>query len=359
MRMPKRLRDPNLAANAVRDDGLRWHDALTAPCVLEGFPFRTRGGELYRLPKAIVPGLPPLLQHVAAQPAGAGLRVAARGDRLAIRVQLSRNETSRNCTYAATHGFDAYVDGPLGWTFVGNLSVEKPCQRWSAEVRIPARLAGELGRGPRQWLLHLPLQNPVAGLEIGLEGAPAKPRPRRLKNPLVCYGSSITQGFCASRPGLAWTNLVARELDAELIPLGFGGSARGEPEVAEAIASLDAACLVVDYDHNAPNPEHLAATHLPFLGIIRAARPRLPIVIASSPNFHGERDWWGRRRAIIRASAKAIGGPVRFVDGERYFSAAGWADATIDRCHPNDLGFRRMADLLLPAIRAAMRAAGS
>lgn len=355
--MRQRLRDPNLVAAAVRQDGLAWHDALSAPFVLEGFPFRQPGGPLFRLPQGIVGGLLPLLVHVAAQPAGAGLRVAATGDRLAVRVQLSRNETSRNCTYAATHGIDAYIDGPLGWTFVGNLSVEKPCKRWTAEVRVPARLAEALGNAPRQWLLHLPLQNPVEALRIGLEGAPQAPRARRLAKPLVCYGSSITQGFCASRPGLAWTNLVARELDAALVPLGFGGSARGEPEVATAIAGLEASCLVIDYDHNAPNAEHLQRTHLPFLRIIRKAQPRLPIVLASSPNFHGDARWWGERRAVIKATAVAIGGPCRFVDGSRYHDAAGWADTTIDRCHPNDLGFRQMADLLLPAIRTAMRAA--
>jgi len=354
--MSSRLRDPNLIAAAVGRDGLIWHDALQPPFLLEGFPFRVGSGPLLRLPQDIVGGLPPLLVHVAAQPAGAGLRVAATGDRLAVRVQLGRNETSRNCTTASTHGIDAYVDGPLGWTFVGNLSVEKPSRRWNAEVRIPGRLAQDLADGPRQWLLHLPLQNPVVGLRIGLEGSPIAPRRRRLARALVCYGSSITQGFCASRPGLSWTNLVARTLDAELIPLGFGGSARGEPAVAKAIAGLDAACLVVDYDHNAPDAAHLERTHLPFLRIIRRRQPRLPIVIASSPNFHGDDRYWGERRAVIRASAKAIGGPCRFVDGAGFHDVDSWADTTIDRCHPNDLGFRQMADHLLPAIQAAIRA---
>jgi len=355
--MSPRLRDPNLVAAAVGQDGLEWHDALLPPFLLEGFPFRRGSGPLFRLPQDIVTVLPPLLVHVAAQPAGAGLRFAAAGNRLAGRVQLGRNETSRNCTTAATHGIDAYIDGPLGWTFVGNLSPETPRRRWSAEVRLPQPLAQALGAAPRQWLLHLPLQNPVTGLRIGLEGPPQTPRRRRLAKPLVCYGSSITQGFCASRPGLSWSNLVARALDAELIPLGFGGSARGEPAVAKAIGGLDASCLVVDYDHNAPDAEHLRRTHLPFLRIIRKQQPRMPIVIASSPNFHGDARYWGERRAVIRASARALGGPCRFVDGATFHAVDSWADTTIDRCHPNDLGFREMADRLLPAIQAVMRAA--
>lgn len=354
--MSKRLRDPNLLAAKTSTDGLTWHDALQAPCVLEGFPFRAANGPLFRLPQHIVPGLLPLLVHVAAQPAGAGLRFAATGDRLAVKVELSRNETSRNCTYNATHGIDAYVDGPLGWTFVGNLAVEKPSTKWTAELRLPGTLAKALGDATREWLLHLPLQNPVSGLKLGLEGAPQSPRARNIAKPLVCYGSSITQGFCASRPGLAWTNVVARALDVELVPLGFGGSARGEAEVAAAIATIDASCVVIDYDHNAPDAAHLEHTHLPFLKIIRKARPRLPMVIATSPNFHGDAKYWGARRAVIRASFKAIGGPTRFVDGATYHAAESWAETTIDRCHPNDLGFRQMADHILPAIRSAMRA---
>ena len=355
--MSRRLRDHNLVAAGIGRDGLAWHDALLPPFLLEGFPFREGSGPLFRLPQGIVDGLPRLLVHVAAQPAGAGLRFAATGNRLAVRAQLGRNETSRNGTYAATHGIDAYVDGPLGWNFVGNLSAEKPSRRWSAEVRLSVPLAQALGDAPRQWLLHLPLQNPVTGLRIGLEGPPLTPRRRRLAKPLVCYGSSITQGFCASRPGLTWTNLVARALDAELIPLGFGGSALGEPAVAKAMAGLDASCLVVDYDHNAPDTAHLRQTHLPFLRIIRTQQPHLPIVIASSPNFHGDARYWGERRAVIRASAKALGGPCRVVDGASYHDVDSWADTTIDRCHPNDLGFRQMADRILPAVHAAIRAA--
>ena len=349
------LRDPNLVAAPVAADGLTWHDALVAPCVLEGFPFRKRGGPLYRLPKRGLKTLPPLLLHVAAQPAGAGLRFAAGGDRLGVRVTLGRNETSRNCTYASTHGIDAYVEGPLGWTFVGNLCCEQPSQEWVAELRVHGALARQLGDGPRQWLLHLPLQNPLVALQVGVGGAVQRPRARRLAKPLVCYGSSITQGFAASRPGLTWTNIVARELDAELIPLGFGGSAKGEPAVAAAIAGLDAACIVIDYDHNAPSCAHLAATLPPLVARIRAAQPQVPLVLASSPNFHADPAWWGPRRAVIRAAARQAGGPVAFVDGARYHDDTLWREATIDLCHPNDLGFRLMAEHLLPVIRRTMR----
>jgi hypothetical protein len=355
--MPRTLRDPNLLAAPVVTNGLTWHSALASPFVLEGFPFRRRGGPLFRLPQRGLAQLPPLLVHVAAQPAGAGLRFAASGDRLAVRVTLGRNETSRHCTLAATHGIDAYVEGPLGWTFVGNLCVEQPSQEWLAELRVPAALARRLGDHPRQWLLHLPLQNPVVALQIGVVGTVQRPRARRMGKPLVCYGSSITQGFAASRPGLTWTNIVARALDAELIPLGFGGSAKGEPAVADAIARLDAACVVIDYDHNAPSREHLAATLPPFLARIRQAHPLVPLVLASSPNFHADPQWWGARRAVIRAAARAVGGPVTFVDGERYHGDDLWREATIDLCHPNDLGFRLMADQFLPAIRRCLRQA--
>jgi hypothetical protein len=151
--------------------------------------------------------------------------------------------------------------------------------------------------------------------------------------------------------------MVCRALDAEQVNLGFSGSARGEPEMAELVASLRGlAAFVLDYDHNSPTPEHLVATHEPFFRTVRAAHPGLPVLVLSRP------DLWpdspadvSARRDIVRATvrrARARGDRrVAFLDGARLFGRANRDDCTVDRCHPNDLGFRRMADAVLAGLR--------
>ena len=96
------------------------------------------------------------------------------------------------------------------------------------------------------------------------------PTPYTLERPMVFYGSSITEGGCATRPANAYTALLSRWLDADYINLGFSGSAKGEMEIANYIAGLDMSVFILDYDHNAPTIEHLAETHEPFFKMIRS-----------------------------------------------------------------------------------------
>ena len=159
------------------------------------------------------------------------------------------------------------------------------------------------------------------------------------------YGSSITQGGCASRPGNSYESIVSRRLDADYINLGFSGNAKGEPEIAEYISKLDMSCFVYDYDFNAPTVEHLINTHQKMYNVIREANPDLPIVLMSSPKYRLT-DEGKQRLSVIRKTyedAKANGdGNVYFIDGSTLMALAKY-DGTVDDCHPNDLGFASMA----------------
>ena len=98
-----------------------------------------------------------------------------------------------------------------------------------------------------------------------------------------------------------------------------------------------------DYDHNAPDKEHLLKTHEPFFKMIRAENPDIPVIMVSKPDPIGEED--EKRRDIIKATyenALASGDKnVYFIDGA---DLGVTGDATVDGCHPNDLGFYRMAE---------------
>jgi lysophospholipase L1-like esterase len=202
---------------------------------------------------------------------------------------------------------------------------------------------GEAGK-MREFTLNFPLYNGVRSLRVGLspDAQVEAPTPFAIEEPILFYGSSITQGGCASRPGNAYTHILARWFDANLVNYGFSGNARGEQEMARLIARIPQRVFVYDYDHNAPNVRHLAQTHAPFFRTIRAARPDLPVVMVSRPDFDGNLAESRARRDIVRTTyeqAKASGDPhVYFVDG----------------CHPNDLGFMRMALAIRPALAKAL-----
>ena len=212
----------------------------------------------------------------------------------------------------------------------------------------------------REFTLNFPLYNGVRSLRVGISPTAelTAPTPFAVGQAILFYGSSITQGGCASRPGNAYTHILARWFDANLINYGFSGSARAEQEMARLIARIPMSVMVYDYDHNAPNIEPLAKTHTPFFQTIRAARPELPVVMVSRPDFDRDLAESRARRKIIHTTyeqAKAAGDQhVYFVDGETLFGANDRDACTVDGCHPNDLGFMRMAEGVRPALGQAL-----
>ncbi|MBO5909185.1 MAG: hypothetical protein J6Q67_05325 [Clostridia bacterium] len=161
--------------------------------------------------------------------------------------------------------------------------------------------------------------------------------------PVVFYGSSITQGGCASHPGNAYTNMIMRELNREIINLGFSGSCKAEKQMSDYIGRIPMSLLVYDYDHNAPTSAFLEATHERFFREFRAYQPHTPVLMISvADGGFGEEEIIKRREIIRRTyeNARADGDKnVYFLDGQRFYEEIGLRNATVDTCHPNDLGF--------------------
>ena len=203
----------------------------------------------------------------------------------------------------------------------------------------------------REITINFPLYSDVCELYIGLEqGAKIEP-PTPYKNgaPVVYYGSSITQGGCASRPGNAYPSILSRKYNLDFLNLGFSGSARGEKRIAEYIAALDMYAFVYDYDHNAPSAQHLESTHEPMFKLIRDAHPNMPIIIMSGTSMDRCFDNKPLRREIIYKTYKnacdAGDENVYFWDGTKEFAPyEEWG--TVEGCHPNDVGFLGMAKTL-------------
>ena len=199
----------------------------------------------------------------------------------------------------------------------------------------------------REVTIHFPPYSSVGELYIGLqETATVTAAPGyRVEKPIVYYGSSITQGGCASRPGNVYSNIISRRLDADQINLGFSGNAKGEPTMAEYIAGLEMSAFVYDYDHNAFNPEHLKKTHEPFFKTIREKHPDLPVVMCTRPKVYLNDDEVQRRNIVRETYENALANGdqnVYFLDGNDLMAFCG-NEGTVDGCHPTDFGFHSMA----------------
>ena len=280
--------------------------------------------------------------ELALDTAGGRVRFKTDSKRLAFHVKLRKNVLLSHMPLSGTSGVDLYSGTGTDSKFLGSVRPENESRsEYEGVLALPGRLS--------DYTVNLPLYNGAEELFIGVDpdAALEAPSPYRFQVPFVTYGSSITQGGCASRPGNAYQAFLSRWLNADFINLGFSGSARGEESIAEYIAGLKMSVFVLDYDHNAPNPEHLEKTHERFFKIIREKNPTLPVVLITKPDFGNSPEDSARRREIVfrtYRNAFATGDRnVFFINGEELFGDTEREACTVDRTHPNDIGFYRMA----------------
>lgn len=311
--------------------------------------------------------LPSGLQGVSRDPVwylgqnSAGLFIRFRSNSTSIhaRWESAFDNSMTHMTDTGTKGLDLYalVDGK--WRHV--------CSAQPQGKKSQRRIIANMDPVEREYMLYLSLYDGVRSLEIGVdEGAtlqqPAVDRPSREK-PVVMYGTSILQGGCANRPGMAHTNILGRRLDREVINLGFSGNALLDMEIAQLMASVeDPGLYVLDYAPNA-YADMIDAKGEEFFRVIRDAHPDVPVIFIEDVIFpHTAFD--NAIRAEVEAKNAA---QKRLFDklkksGEKkiyYISAEGMigedGEATVDGIHFTDLGAMRYVDHILPVIRKALR----
>lgn len=243
-------------------------------------------------------------------------------------------------------GLDLYVkmdDGSWRWIGIG-----KP-----DSIESTFMLLEGIEPFTREYLLYLPLYNGIEFVRLGVPvTCTIEPVPADTRKPIVFYGTSITQGGCASRPGMCATAIIGRQLDREIINLGFSGNGLMEPEVAELLAELNPLVYFIDCLPNLM-PDDVAERVEPFVDILRAAHPETPIVLAEGitynnailvqSNAHENTHSW---RALRNAYENLLNRGTRnlyyqIAQGQLGFDGEG----TVDGVHPTDLGFIRQAEV--------------
>ena len=254
-------------------------------------------------------------------------------------------------------GVDLYARDEAGtWRWVG---VTRPGGK-----EVASQLTSGLPVKDREYALYLPLYNGVESLELGvLKGAAFEGLPPR-ERPIVFYGTSITQGACASRPGMVHTAILGRRLDRPIINLGFSGAGRMDSEVGDYLAQLDASLFVIDCLPNM-KPELVAERCVPLVKQLRASRPDAPIVLVEDRLFTNSwisperQTFHARNQAALKAAFEQLQREgvtgLYYVQGALLYGED--SEGATDGSHANDLGFMRQADAFEPVLRAALQSA--
>lgn len=318
-----------------RDD-VKFYNADEAPFKIYGI---YRDGDKYRrMPESVAATVNNGVLSNHTHTAGGRVRFVTDSPFVAIHAKMGKIYKSDHFPMCGSAGFDLYVDNRYEGTFRPNFNMTDT---------LDGLVSGFGNPGMHEITIHFPLYSGVNELYIGLKDGSviSEAAPYRNEKPIVYYGSSITQGGCASTPGMAYQNIVTRRTMLDHVNLGFSGSAKAEDAIIEYMAGLDMAMFVQDYDHNAPTVEHLRDTHEKLYKAVRAAHPDIPILLMSRPKNRlnsGE----VQRRAIVEETYKnalAAGDKnVYFLDGKALTELCG-DEGTVDNTHPTDYGFASMA----------------
>ncbi len=327
----------------ITEPDLIWLDAKKAPFQLYGVFYDEKEQCYLRLDKKVADATSEGVSRLNYRTAGGRIRFRTNSAFIGIKAEMKNEAPMKHMPRTGQSGFDLYRKTETEPDTFYHMFVPTDVNMKEG-YSSPKVTDGKMA----EYTVNFPLYDNVSELYIAVKKdailAPAAPY--AYEEPVVYYGSSITQGGCASRPGNAYQAILSRKFNVDHINLGFSGRGKAEEVMVRYIAGLKMKVFVCDYDHNAPNADYLKATHLPFYRAVRKAQPELPIIFVSAPDSLLNPSYL-ERMEVVRATyetALAEGDQnVYFVPGNELFAGDCWDACTVDGSHPNDLGFYRMA----------------
>lgn len=350
--------DPNMGVAVFKNE--QDYDFLSA----DSFPFRCYGlikehdGIFRRMPQSVAASVSEGVAYTNAYTSGGRFVFRTNADRIALKVKMPSLELQRSVNFMNCAGMDIYLykDGKQKLlSYFRKPQMDPNTNVWMAEALLNDNSE------EKDIIIYTSAYATLKEIYIGVpKGCYVKEAEvYSVKEPVVFYGSSITQGASASRPALTYPALLSQELDFDFINLGFAGNGKGEQEMADYIASLSMSAFVYDYDHNAPSVEHLAKTHENMYLTIRRKNPFLPVIMMSRPHYHtiGVKETEARFKVIAETyrNARERGENVYLLDGRHFYDKFGYSNCVQDASHPNTLGMYAMYDAVLPALKESLK----
>lgn len=346
-----------VALSAFGADPVEWHSTDDLPLLGKAVDDASTSNRYQRIPDSLLQTVRGgALAGLGRNSAGMALRFAAKTGRIDVKWHSPFKTLMNHQTPTGSRGLDLYTLQPDGtWTFVNSARPNV------FDHNSTANVISNMDPVMREYLLYLPLYDGVDSLFIGLDPGAALLQPSdylHAEKPIIMYGTSILQGGCANRAGMAHTNILERRLNREVINLGFSGNGQLDLEIARVIAAVpDPGLIVLDFVPNV-NEAQIDTLMIPFFEIIRSAHPDVPFLFIEDPNFPHKRFDNAARRQVDTRNAMmkeryeklaAKYGNLHYLPADHLIGTDN--EATVDGIHFTDLGFLRFADLLEPIVR--------
>ena len=332
-----------------------WHDVTKWGVEGRGWGDQERKRWFDRLPAKAEGKVTPAVWSLSRDSAGMMVRFQTDAKSIHARYTLSKtNLAMPHMPATGVSGLDLYARNDKGeWRWV---QVTRP-----NSAKVEAVIISDLAPGLREYAAYLPLYNGIESLEIGVPaGAKFEGLAPRTAKPVIFYGTSITHGACASRPGMVHTAILGRRLDRPVMNIGFSGNGRMDTAVGDLLTEIDAAVYVIDCLPNM-QPADVTAKCVPLVKQLRAARPNTPIVedrrftnewiTPAKKKFHDENH--AALRAAYEQLKKEGVAKLHYIAGDHLYGDD--TEGATDASHANDLGFMRQADIFEPVLRTALK----
>ena len=362
--------DPRMAIQSavVDTNGIKWIDGKFLP--LEGKYFSNTSAYYDRLPSNVTENVNGGVRGMKNHSSGLQFRFSTNSKTLHFKWKpVNARLDMDHMPSTGVSGIDVYRQDAGGkWRYVKTGRIRNATAGGSLTVDwVPGAPC----------IVNLPLYNGIASFSLGIEKS-AKiealgPRKSGVNKPVVFYGTSITHGGCASRPGLAYSSIVGRELDVPIVNLGFSGSGRMEFEMSEHLAAIDASCYVLDCLWNMsslrnakakseadlkgvrPGPDAIVRVRYePFIRNLRRLRPDVPIVMAEQCDVYcagpNAKDVF-IKKLYDKLVAEGWKNLVYLPKTDMY---TGDVEGTVDGVHPNDLGMMSLSKAFGKAVKKAL-----
>ena len=347
--------DPAMDVNKKAAADLDWHNVTEWGVEGRILPNQERQRWFDRLPSSAESSVTPSVWNLSRD--SAGMLVRFKTDAAAISVHYKVTKSNLGMPHmpaTGVSGVDLYARDENGkWKWV---QVTKP-----ATQEVMAEIIKGLAPGYREYAAYLPLYNGVEFMSIGVKKGSKFEGLAPREKPIVFYGTSITHGACASRPGMVHTGILGRMLDLPVVNLGFSGNGRMDKAVGDYLVQIDAAAYVIDCLPNM-GPADVTAKCIPLVQQLRAAKPNVPIVLVEDRRFTNDwilpekKQFHTDNHAALRAAFDELSADgvdsLYYIHGDSLYGND--TEGATDASHANDLGFMRQAEFFVPVLRKAL-----
>ena len=333
-----------------------WNPAQSKFPVLEGQAWPSEVQHPYdRLPARAEKQVRKEVWNLSHEAAGLSIRFKSNASSIVVRYVVSERLSMPHMPATGVSGLDLYAlnrDGQWQWApgkYSFKDTIEYRFDHLYTDDSYPSRGA--------VYQLYLPLYNVVTWMEIGVpSNATFTPLPVRPEKPIVVYGTSIAQGACASRPGMAWTAQLGRRLDRQVINLGFSGNGRLEDAVTNLLAGINAQAYILDCMPNLTERSGFSSGEVKkrirqSVMILKEKHPQTPILLAAHSGMiqqvmdtavknNNDKIDETLQEAFTALQAEGVTGIYLMPQ-----QAIGFGEnSTVEGTHPNDIGMKEYAE---------------